>query len=576
MRSGSVHIGLVLLTALLVSASPLAAQEADGQQRNRGIAVTPGAAAADESDEAARPQDLGRTLPPLPAALPGGDVAALQRVHIGRVQLDGNTVLPADEVDALLADYANRDVTMDDLQALRYALTSLYVQHGYVSSGVVIPDQRLDAGTVRLTAVEGRVTRISVLGNNAVRADYIRSRAERGIGTPVHAGDLRFALEVLRADPRIERINGELLPGARPGESTLQVNVTETVSWWVATIFDNYRSPSVDEDRVSISAGNSNFTGHGDVLALNYGVTDGLDDIDASYSYPLTSADLRLTGYYARTDSDIVEEPFNLIDIVSKSKTAGLSLSRPFHSRSGRTLTTTLGLENRHAENSLLGMPFSFTPGEQDGQSEVSVVYLTAELLRPSPGQMFAVMISGRLGTDMFDATTNATGPDSDFFALRAQLQYARNLSWRSSRFSVRTSAQFASDPLLALEKFSIGGHTTVRGYRENQLVRDSGVVFSAEIDIPIFVDEDGKPTRDLSITPFADYGVGWDEDSTSPTSQRTSLASVGIGLRWRPTASWLVRADYGYALDEFATPTQSLQDRGIQFRVEYRMTPAR
>jgi len=574
MNSGPMRVELALLVALLVAAAPLAAQDVDEQQPNRGISVTPAGPLSDEAGEAELPQEATRALPPLPASLPGGDAAAMQRMHIRRVELDGNTVLPADEVDALLAGYVDRDVTMDELQALRYALTSLYIRHGYVSSGVIIPDQRLDDAIVRFAAIEGRVTHIAIYGNSSVRDTYIRNRIQRGIGAPVHAGDLRFALEVLRADPRIERINAELVPGARPGESTLQVNVAETVSWWVATNFDNYRSPSVDEDRVSISAGNSNFTGHGDVLALNYGVTDGLDDLDASYSYPLTSADLRLTGYYARTDSNIVEEPFNLIDIVSKSRTAGLSLSRPFRSRSGRTLTPTLGLENRRAENWLLGVPFSFTPGEQAGTSEVSVAYLTTEWLWPAPRQMFALMVSGRFGTGLFDATTNATGPDSDFFTLRAQLQYARNLGWRGSRFTVSTSAQIAADPLLALEKFSIGGHTTVRGYRENQLVRDSGIVASVELDIPLFVDDDGRPTHDVSITPFADYGVGWDKDGASPTSQRTSLASIGIGFRWRPTANWLLRADYGYALDDVVTPTKTLQDRGLQFRVEYRMTP--
>jgi hemolysin activation/secretion protein len=575
--SDRINLALAMIVALVVTASPVIAQE-DEEERQpvRGIEVTPDESDAGDLEEAEPPAAIDSALPPLPATLPGGDIATQDRVQISRVILEGNTVLPVDDVDALLARFTDRDVTMDQLHELRYALTSLYVQNGYVSSGVVIPDQRLNDGVVQMVAVEGRVTRISVFGNNSVRAGYVRNRVERGIGTPVHTGDLRFALEVLRADPRIERVNAELLPGARPGESTLQVNLTETVSWWVATTVDNYRSPSVDENRVSVSAGNNNFTGHGDVLALDYGLTDGLDDIDASYSFPLTSADLRLTGYYGSTDSNIVEAPFNLVDIVSQSETAGISLAQPFHSRSGRIWTTTVGLENRRNENWLLGMPFSFTAGEHDGTSEVSVAYLTAQLLWPSPGQMFGAMISGRFGTELFDATTNITGPDSDFFALRAQLQYARDIGWRSSRISVRASGQFASDPLLALEKYSIGGHSTVRGYRENQLVRDNAIVTTVEIDIPLLVDDDGRPTHDLWITPFADYGVGWDENNASLTSRKTDLASVGIGIRWRPDANWLIRADYGHALDEVVTPTESLQDKGLQFRVEYRMTPNR
>lgn len=565
----------VLAIALLGLVLPAGAQTNE-ERGDRGIVVTP--AQPDSDDTAPEKQPTGLTdkaLPPLAESLPGGDITAVSRVRVNRVALEGNTVLPVDVVDSLLVEFENRVVSMEELQELRFKLTALYVQNGYVSSGVVLPDQRLDGGVVRLMAVEGQVTRIAIFGNYTIRDGYIESRVGRGIGVPVHTGDLQTALNVLRSDPRIARINAKLLPGARPGESTLQVNVTEHANWWVSTAFDNYRSPSVDENRISISAGNSNFTGNGDVLALDYRVTDGLDDYDFSYSYPLTAADLRLAGYYGSTDSNIVEEPFNIIDIVSKSETIGIALSRPFRSRSNRVFTATLGVENRNAENWLLGMPFSFTPGEQDGQSEVSVAYLGGQMLWPSPNQMIGVTLTGRFGVDLMDPTINAEGPDSEFFALQAQFQYARRLAWRNSEVIVRSSSQFASTSLLALEKFSVGGHTTVRGYRENSLVRDSGVIVSLEMQIPLFVDEDGWQTRDLQIAPFIDYGVAWDSDNASPTSHKSSLSSIGIGLHWRPNANWLIRADYGHALDDIVTSTESLQDKGLQFRVEYRMAPA-
>jgi len=566
---------LALAITLIGFALPATAQT-DEERGDRGIVITPTQAEAEgAASETTQTGITDKALPPLSESLPGGEIAAVSRVHVSRVVLEGNTVLPADVVNNFLSAFEDRVVSMEELQELRYRLTALYIQKGYVSSGVVLPDQRLDGGVVLLKAVEGRVTRIAIFGNNAIHDGYIESRIGRGIGTPVHTGDLQTALNVLRSDPRIARINAKLLPGTRPGESTLQVNVTEHANWWVTTAFDNYRSPSVDANRISISAGNSNFTGNGDVLSLDYRVTDGLNDYDFSYSYPLTAADLRLAGYYGSTDSNIVEEPFNIIEIVSKSETAGIALSRPFRSRSNRVLTATLGVENRQAENWLLGIPFSFTPGEQDGRSEVSVAYLGGQMLWPSPNQMIGVTLTGRFGVDLLDPTINAEGPDSEFFALRAQFQYARRLAWRNSEVIIRSSSQFASTSLLALEKYSIGGHSTVRGYRENSLVRDNGVVVSLEMQIPLFVDEDGRQTRDLQIAPFIDYGVGWDSDSASPTSRKSSLSSIGIGLHWRPNANWLIRADYGHALDDVVTPTESLQDKGLQFRVEYRMAPA-
>ena len=62
-------------------------------------------------------------------------------------------------------------------------------------------------------------------------------------------------------------------------------------------------------------------------------------------------------------------------------------------------------------------------------------------------------------------------------------------MGWRESHLILRASTQLASDALLAMEKFVVGGHATVRGYRENQFVRDNGFAASAELRFPLFVD---------------------------------------------------------------------------------------
>ena len=41
-------------------------------------------------------------------------------------------------------------------------------------------------------------------------------------------------------------------------------------------------------------------------------------------------------------------------------------------------------------------------------------------------------------------------------------------------------------DPLLSLERFSLGGADTVRGYRQNQVVSDNGLLGGFELQIPV------------------------------------------------------------------------------------------
>lgn len=51
--------------------------------------------------------------------------------------------------------------------------------------------------------------------------------------------------------------------------------------------------------------------------------------------------------------------------------------------------------------------------------------------------------------------------------------------------FVARAAAQLTPDSLLPLEQFSVGGIATVRGYGQNQLVTDNGVLGSLEVRLP-------------------------------------------------------------------------------------------
>ena len=49
--------------------------------------------------------------------------------------------------------------------SLRVTLTRLYVDGGYVNSGVLLPDQEIKEGIVMYRAVEGSLTRVELVGD---------------------------------------------------------------------------------------------------------------------------------------------------------------------------------------------------------------------------------------------------------------------------------------------------------------------------------------------------------------------------------------------------------------------------
>ena len=137
-----------------------------------------------------------------------------------------------------------------------------------------------------------------------------------------------------------------------------------------------------------------------------------------------------------------------------------------------------------------------------------------------------------------------------------------------SSQLVVSGAWQQAFDPLLSVEKMAVGGVFSVRGFRENQLVRDNGLSASLEWRIPLFNDGDhSRNRRDLTAVPFLDYGRSWDHDRNLSTHKAAELGSIGLGFRWRPTEHVYFSLFYAVTIadDDVPKPAErDLQDDGF------------
>ena len=113
------------------------------------------------------------------------------------IAVEGSSVFASDEIDALTSPYENRPITFENLQALRQDLSRRYVERGYVTSGVVIPDQTANDRVV-LQAVEGELTSVVVEGNRRLSEDAIERRIVHYVETPLNVADLQAACATCR------------------------------------------------------------------------------------------------------------------------------------------------------------------------------------------------------------------------------------------------------------------------------------------------------------------------------------------------------------------------------------------
>ena len=173
------------------------------------------------------------------------------------------------------------------------------------------------------------------------------------------------------------------------------------------------------------------------------------------------------------------------------------------------------------------------------------------------------------LGLDAVGATVHDDGrPDGKFTSVLGQVQHVQRFPWRNARLILRGEFQLTDDRLLTMEQFSIGGHASVRGYRENQLVRDYGAFVSAETRISVWNNSSGASFADLAL--FADAGRGRNNSSDASTIPE-DLASIGAGILGRLYAHWVYRLYWAHPLKQFDTDLDAdLQDEGLHFSLGY------
>jgi hemolysin activation/secretion protein len=536
-------------------------------------------------------QPPAKLLPPAPIPPQATPFPGL-RVFVREIRVLGSTVFSAEELAKVTDPYKNRELTSEDLEALRVALTLLYVNNGYVNSGAILPDQTVTEGGVTYQIIEGALSDVDVEGNRWFRDSYFKKRFLLDAGPPLNVTALQRRLQLLLEDSRIQRLNAELKPGLKPGEGILDVRVEERTPYRLITEYNNYQSPSVGESRGLVTLWHENLTGNGDVFFGQYGRSQGLNPLlDFKYSFPLNAYDTTLSYEYRRNTLSVIEQPFEPLNVDSKSDIYTFTLRQPVY----RTLNSDFALEligeRLWLQSKLLGERFSFEPGAENGRSVVSALRTAQEFVYRTQSQVIAARSRFSFGLNALGATINHNGlPDGIFFAWQGQFQFVqrfgqwfqalgqnpwvKKLGLLDSYGIFRSQFQYADSPLLSLEQVSIGGRYSVRGYRENTMLRDRAVLTSFETRLPVISNTAWADY--LELAQFIDFGKGWLVNLKTPDPK--DISSVGVGVRWalsflrpipiRPAFEMY----YGYRLRKVVNPENSLQDHGfhLQFALEF------
>ncbi|NJL84676.1 MAG: ShlB/FhaC/HecB family hemolysin secretion/activation protein [Chloroflexaceae bacterium] len=331
----------------------------------------------------------------------------------------GTSETPATEKETLTcirAFVSNKGVTFENLLAFRSAITQVYIDNGYITSGAFLPSpQSLGNRLVIIQVVEGVVEQIDVSGLRRLREGYVRDRLVKGTAAPLNFERLQKALQLLEQDPLIDRLDAELISGTGTGSNILRLQIEEEDAFEAGVRVSNEQPPSLGSIEGRVFATHANLLGFGDRLGAQYSLTEGLDNFSITYRFPWNSRDGTVSFGYFSDDSSIVEADFEQFDITSDSQTFSLAVIQPLVKTPTREVVLGLTLDVRESQTFLFGEPFSFTLGPNDGESNVTVLRFSQDWVQRYRNQVVALRSQFSVGLDIFDATINETGTDGRF-----------------------------------------------------------------------------------------------------------------------------------------------------------------
>ncbi|MEL6259939.1 MAG: ShlB/FhaC/HecB family hemolysin secretion/activation protein [Cyanobacteria bacterium J06623_5] len=521
------------------------------------------APAGELSEPDDEPTPLPESRPVLPEQTPPEPAQPLPsngaRVEISEIRIAGSSVFSDADFDPILSEYEGRSLGLSDLRQVADEITQRYLEAGYITSRAILSEQTIVDGVVEIRVVEGTLEDIQIEGTRRL-ANYVRDRVNLANRRPLNQIDLESQLQLLRADPLVERIEASLRAGTGEGQSLLIVRVLEAPAFSGRAVFDTNSPPSVGVARTGLEANYNNALGLGDQLSLSAyrSTTGGSNTFGVTYRVPVNALNGTLQARYLPSSFELIDPELAALDVEGSSSTYEFTFRQPLIRKPNEEFALSLGFRRRTGETLISDVVIDST--------RTSVFQFGQDYLKRDRTGAWGLRSQFNLGTDLFEATDRDGEADGQFFSWLGQLQRAQVIN-RDNLLLMQGSLQLSADSLLGADQFIVGGPSSVRGYSQNARFGDNGFRASIENRTTVLRNEDGSPFT--QIAPFIDTAAVWNQGDN--TSDQNFLLGTGVGLILNPFEEVQARLDIGIPLVELNEPGDSAQDAFIYFSMDYR-----
>ncbi len=469
--------------------------------------------------------------------------------------------LPRDEVDMAVYAYLGPDRTEEDVELARAALEQRYHRAGFQTVVVQVPVQDPRRGVVVLTVQEVPVGRLTVHGSRYFDIEKIKRRVPSlQEGVVPRFDEVQRDLGALNRRPDLQ-VTPEFKPGARPGTVDVELMVKDVLPLHVRAELNNRYSENTTPLRLDLSVRYDNLWQQGHTVGLAFQVaperpSDALVYV-GYYLAPLPWWEgWSLMAQAVRQNSDVSTLGGSASS--GNGEIYGLRLMVDLPARPGLIHSASFGVDYKHFEQSLS------LNNALISSSPVTYWPFMAGYNAYWNGRGYRSALEGSLnwhfrgmGSGEVDFDNRRYAANGNYFYFRGLASHEHDL-WAGFRLRGLLQGQATANALVDGEQFSVGGQTTVRGYLESQVVGDSAVAGTLEVQSPSLLAWTKAPGHELRVLVFLDAGAATINDPLPEQTTRFNLWSWGVGANVR-----LVEALNGSVFVGFPQVTQGTSRAG-------------
>jgi hemolysin activation/secretion protein len=491
--------------------------------------------------------------PPVSASVRPGDPVG--SFAITRFVVEGNTLLSETAVKSELAGFSGEHRSFDDIEHAIEALQKLYRARGFNLVKVVLPEQELNDGEVRLTVIEMRLGKVTVVGNvHHSEANIRRSLPALSEGVMPNTGELSQKLRIANQNPS-KQITVQLQGSAEPAAVDAVVHVVDEKPWMGSVTFDNSGLDTSGRNQVTAQYQNFDLWGLDHVFSLQY--TTAMEDphkinvYGAGYHIPLyaLSDSVDVYGSYSTIRAGSVSAGLVDLQVSGAGTVYGAHLNHDFRRVGPYDSQVTLAFDHKAYRSDV-----NYAGAQLGGDVTVAPVSLSYVGHWALPSSSVNFYMTGvhnvpggpQGGEENFIAAR--AGATRNYAVLRYGAGYNRTLAYDwQVRLSV--NGQWTRDALVPGEQFGVGGAASVRGLQERDLSDDKGITANAELHTPDLCSGVGGGQARCDVLAFFDDGHLSRNDALPGEPTRLLVDSAGVGFRLNVRRNLTAQLDYGHVL---------------------------